>query len=161
MNTRFLFLCLPLLISLTSQASAKRPCAIADAEFQIENIFISAESVAAVKKCSINHSICILNYDQKVIAAQDVSEIAKAPNGAVLGAYQPDEHTCLVGQLSGGSSAAWLFEGWDTSSGAAKPIKYFWKTRLNSDSVFPAGLINEMRSAFAKTGKPGGRKPIP
>jgi hypothetical protein len=160
MKTKFLLLCLPLSISLTSQATAKSACEIADAEFQIENMFIPAEAVAAVKKCSINHPICILNYDQKVIAAQGVSEISKAPGGAILGAYQPDEHTCLVGQLSGGSAAAWLFEGWDTSSGAAKPIKSFGNTRLNSDSVFPAGLVNVMRSAFVKAGKPSGRKPM-
>ena len=123
--------------------------------------FIPAESVAAVKKCSINHPICILNYDQKVIAAQDVSEISKAPSGAVLGAYQPDQHTCLVGQLSRGSAAAWLFEGWDTSTGVAKPIKSYGMTRLNSDSVFPAGIVNVMRSAYVKAGKPRGRKPIP
>lgn len=159
MKTTFLLLCLPLSILLTSQATAKSACEIADAEFQIENMFIPAESVAAVKKCSINHQICILNYDQKVIAAHDVSEISKAPSGAVLGAYQPDGHTCLVGQLSGGSAAAWLFEGWDTSSGAAKPIKSFGKTRLNSDSVFPAGLVNVMRLAFLKAGKQSGRKP--
>jgi hypothetical protein len=161
MKTKFLLLCMPLSILLASQATAKSACEIADADFQIENMFISAESVAAVKRCSISHPICILNYDQKVIAAQDVSEISKAPSGAVLGAYQPNEHTCLVGQLSGGSAAAWLFEGWDTSSGDAKPIKSFGKTRLNSDSVFPAGLVNVMRSTFAKAGKPSGRKPIP
>lgn len=160
MKTNFLLLCLPLSISLTSQATAKSACEIADAKFQIENMFIPAEAVAAVKRCSINHPICILNYDQKVIAAQNVSEISKAPSGAVLGAYQPDEHTCLVGQLSGGSAATWLFEGWDTSSGAAKPIKSFDKTRLNSDSVFPAGLVDVMRSAFVKIGKPSSRKPI-
>jgi len=160
MKTKFLLLCLPLSISLTSQASAKSACEIADAEFQVENMFIPAEAVAAVKKCSINHQICILNYDQKVIAAQEVSEISKAPSGAVLGAYQPDAHTCLVGQLSGGSAASWLFEGWDTSSGVAKPIKSFGKTRLNSDSVFPAGLVKVMRSAIVKSGKPSGRRPI-
>ncbi|UTY59735.1 hypothetical protein [Massilia sp. erpn] len=158
MKTKGLILFLPLLIALPSLASAKRACEIADAEIVINNMFIPAESVAAVKKCSSNHPICILNDDQKVIAAQDAKEIAKKPSGAVLGAYQPDEHTCLVGQFSGGSAAAWLFEGWDTSSGVAKPINSFGKTRLNSDSVFPAGLVNVMHSAYVKTRKPSVRR---
>lgn len=143
-------------IALPATVMASEPCEIAKSELEFSYSYLSPKSVQALKECAAKNPICVLNYEDKLVAGQSVKDIAKEPSGAVFGLYQPDANTCLVGQFSGGSAAAWLFEGWRTGSGKPVPIKNFSKIRLNSDSVFPIGLIQVMDSGMSrpKTTKP-------
>jgi hypothetical protein len=107
--------------------------------------------------CLRTSRVCVLSMSgDEVWASNSIREIpesGQAALGIVQTAPSDAPALCLAGIYSGGSAAAWLFTGWRVDAGKPLQIRGMWKANLNSDSVFPRGLANEIYRAYLRFGR--------
>jgi hypothetical protein len=108
-------------------------------------------------ECVRTSRVCVLTFPEgTVIRANSVRELptdGASSMGVVQSPADEDPGVCLVGTYSGGSAAAWVFDGWKVSAGRAVSVSGMDKSRMNSDSVPPRALGNAIAAAYGRASK--------
>lgn len=144
-----------------AQAAQQAPCVAVGAkmEYLLELASDSGghAAVHAFNKCLEQNAICVLTVEYKVVGARTLSDL---PPGYSLFTFlqavqltRADERACLVASFSGGSAAAWMFGGWNTTSGKVVELKDFSRMELNSDAVDARSLLEMMVARYDKMGR--------
>ena len=113
---------------------------------------LETQRVVAFRGCIQKKSICMLTNAgiQGGDTAIDFKATGQASWLAIVQVRNSVSGACLIGRYSGGSAAAWLFEGWQVESGKAKYLEQFATTKLNSDAVPPDALLAIMLKAYKR-----------
>lgn len=135
-------------------AGAELPCVTAEREIRD----VAADVPKSFWDCTRTSRVCIALFypDVKVLRAVAVRELpvdGSASFGIVQSAVGEEPAVCLAGAYSGGSAAAWLFQGWKVENGKLAPIDGMEKTRMNSDAVPPRTLGNAIFGAYVRARK--------
>jgi hypothetical protein len=155
MGIRFL-VTIAIALSVGAVAAAEMPCVSVERELRALGPG-GADVPPAFLECARKSRVCVLTFpDSQVLRAESLRELpADGASSLAIVQSPPGEQPalCLVGTYSGGSAAAWSFEGWNVSAGAAAPIRGMERARLNNDSVPPRTLGNAIYGAYARAQK--------
>jgi hypothetical protein len=153
MNFRFIVVACAALVA-DAAFGAELPCVIAERELRDA----AADVPASFWQCTRTSRVCLVRFypDTEVLRAAAVRDLPSdgAVNfGIVQSAAGDQPAVCLVGAFSGGSAAAWLFDGWEIQGGRPVPLKGMDRTQMNSDAVPPRTLGNAIYGAYVKARK--------
>ncbi|MGZ3237606.1 MAG: hypothetical protein ACXU8A_09555 [Burkholderiaceae bacterium] len=104
-----------------------------------------------LKACATRSNICIVT-ENGIVQGHTVEAIqsVKMPSTAGLVQLQDGKKSvCLAGLYSGGSAAAWMFDGWQINKKVME-LKRISNTTFNSDYVPPKDLAKVMLNAYKK-----------
>jgi hypothetical protein len=139
--------------------AAEMPCAGQEKRLIEDMNYQNNTNEKEFSACIRNYRVCVLTQNGKVLKAQSIRDLNNGDkfDSATFGIIQtpPEEEValCLAGTYSGGSAAAWVFEGWETKNGTTKSLDYMSKANLDSDGVPPKGLVNFIYKVYEKPGK--------
>jgi hypothetical protein len=146
---KYILLIFILLISAVSYAE-DMPCIKIQSEFE-DNID------QKFTECMQKYLVCIYAFDGSIVKAQKISELRDEVIASGFGIIQTsptyESPVCLAGTYSGGSSAAWFFQGWQVKNGTIKILPGMDKGTLNSDAVSTKELANTIYETYTKYGK--------
>lgn len=116
---------------------------------------IPGAAIASFGGCVREHRVCMIAEGGEVIHAEAVKELSYETvwGGIVQSPSSEQSPVCLLGSYSGGSAAAWLFDGWSISDSNGVGHMNLEKAGLNSDAVSARGLGNEIYKAYAQSAK--------
>lgn len=137
-----------------SAAAAELPCVAAARELRAEAV----EVPNSFWDCTGTSRVCVALFypSVDVVRANSVRELPNngSANFGIVQSNAGDEPAlCLVGAFSGGSAAAWIFQGWKIEGGRPVPLRGMEKSRMNSDAVPPRALANAIYGAYWRSRK--------
>jgi hypothetical protein len=144
------------LLAAAATHAAELPCVSAERELR-ETSAPSVRAPAQFFECLRTSRVCVLLFtDNQVLRADAVRDLPTEGESAmavVQSAPADQPALCLAAVFSGGSAAAWLFEGWKIESGKPVELVSMGKARMNNDVVPPRTLGNAIAGAYARFGK--------
>jgi hypothetical protein len=144
------------LLATGASGAAEYPCASVQGEIR-DLASASGDLSPRLLQCTRTSRVCVITFpDVGVLGAESVRDLP-IENASSFGVVQsaPGDRPalCLVGTYSGGSAAAWSFQGWKVEGGRGIPIEGMQRARLNNDSVPPRTLGNAIFGAYARSRK--------
>jgi hypothetical protein len=147
------------LFTLSTAHAGEMPCVKTEKELLNYMSYLNAKNEQAFSACIRAYRVCLLTVEGEVIKSQSIRGITDASDtdSVTLGIVQTppneEEKLCLAGVLSGGSAAAWIFDGWRIKNGSAIKLANMSKGQLNSDVVPARTLANFIYDVYEKSGK--------
>jgi hypothetical protein len=145
--------------AISSAQAEEMPCVKAEKELLNYMSYLNARNKKDFSACIRAYRVCLLTFEGEVLNAQSIRGITNKSDidSVTLGIVQspPNEEVtlCLAGAFSGGSAAAWIFDGWRIKNGSAVKLANMSKGRLNSDAVPARTLANFIYDVYEKFGK--------
>ncbi len=139
--------------------AGEMPCVKAEKELLRYMSYLNARNEKDFSACIRSYRVCLLTFGGEVLKAQtirsvrDPGEFDSVTLGIVQTPANEEVTLCLVGAYSGGSAAAWTFDGWQTRNDTTVKLENMSKGRLNSDAVPARTLANIIYDVYDKFGK--------
>jgi hypothetical protein len=146
-----------LVLFATSVANAgEMPCVMVEKALLNRMSYLNVRNEKDFSACIRAYRVCLLTYEGEVLKAQSIrgvtneNSIDSVELGIVQSPPNENEKLCLAGSFSGGSAAAWIFEGSRIRNDRAVKLDGMSKGRLNSDAVPARALANIIYDVYEK-----------
>jgi len=137
-----------------SAIGAELPCVAVQSQLRD----VAGDVPSSFWACTRTSRVCIAVFypESRVVSAASVRDLpadGAASFGVVQSPAGEEPALCLAGVFSGGSAAAWNFQGWSISAGKPVMVDGMDKSQMNSDAVPPRTLGNAIYGAYVKARK--------